>query len=76
MLFKSTHQLKLKEQKTEALLCGLPSRRESNPVDCLAVGEASILFCNIVKTQGVHLDADLSFDQHVSSVVRSMICWT
>ena len=47
------------------------SRRETVPVDCLSVGEASIPFSNVVKTLGVTLDAELSMEQHVSAVVRS-----
>ena len=58
-------------KKTEVLLCGPSSRRETVPVDCLSVGEASILFSNVVKTLGVTLDAELSMEQHVSAVVRS-----
>ena len=65
------NKLKLNEQKTEVLLCGPSSRRETVPVDCLSVGEASIPFSNVVKTLGVTLDAELSMEQHVSAVVRS-----
>ena len=43
----------------------------SVPVDSLLDGEASILFSSVVKTLGVTLDAALSFDQHVSVVLRS-----
>ena len=64
-------KLKFNEQKTEVLLCRPPSKRESVPVDSLLVGEASIPFSNVVKTLGVTVDAALSFDQHVSAVVRS-----
>ena len=46
-------QMKLNEQKTEVLLCGPSSRRETVPDDCLSVGEASIPFSNVVKTLGV-----------------------
>ena len=63
--------LKRNDQKTEVLLLGPPSKRESVPVDSLLVGEASISFSSVVKTLGVTLDAALSFDQHVSAVVRS-----
>ena len=65
------NKLKLNKQKTDVLLCGSPSRRESVPVDSLLVGEASIPFSSVVKTLGVTLDAALSFDQHVSVVLRS-----
>ena len=65
------NKLKLNEQKTEVLLLGPPSKRESVPVDSLLVGETSIPFSIVVKTLGVTLDADFSFDQHVSAVVRS-----
>ena len=67
------NKLKLNEQKTEVLPCGSPSRRESVLVDSLLVGEASIPFSIVVKTLGVTLDAALSFDQHVSVVVRSCL---
>ena len=65
------NKLKLNEQKTEVLLCRPPSRRESVPVGSLLVGKTSIPFYNVVKTLGVTLDAALSFDKHVSAVIRS-----
>ena len=65
------NKLKLNEQKGEVLLCGPSSRRETVPVDCLSVGEASIPFSNVVKTLAVTLDAELSMEQHVSAIVRS-----
>ena len=43
----------------------------SVPVDSLLVGETSIPFSIVVKTLGITLDDDFSFDQHVSAVVRS-----
>ena len=64
------NKLKFNEQKTEVLLCGPPSGRESVPVGSFLVDEASILFSSVVKTLGVTLDAALSFDQHVSAIVR------
>ena len=70
-IWTTKNKLKLNEQKTEVLLCGPSSRRETVPVDCLSVGEASIPFSNVVKTLGVTLDAELSMEQHVSAVVRS-----
>ena len=66
------NKLKLNEQKTEVLFCGPSSRRESVPADCLSISEASIPFSNVVKTLGVTLDAELSMEQHVSAVVRSV----
>ena len=65
------NKLKLNKQKTDVLLCGSPSRRESVPVDSLLVGEASIAFSSVVKTLGETLDAASPFDQHVSAIVRS-----
>ena len=70
-IWMAKNKLKLIEQKTEVLLCGPLSRRETVPVDCLSVGEASIPFSNVVKTLGVTLDVELSMEQHVSAVVRS-----
>ena len=70
-IWTTKNKFKLNEQKTEVLLCGPSSRRETVPVDCLSVGEASIPFSNVVKTLGVTLDAELSMEQHVSAVVRS-----
>ena len=70
-IWMTKNKLKLNELKTEVLLCGPSSSRETVPVDCLSVGEASILFSNMVKTLGVTLDAELSMEQHVSTVVRS-----
>ena len=64
-------KLKFNEQKTEIFLCRPPSRGGSVPVDSLLVDETSIPFSIVVKTLGVTLDADFSFDQHVSAVVRS-----
>ena len=70
-IWMTKNKLKLNEQKSEVLLCGPSSRRETVPVDCLSVGEASIPFSNVVKTLGVTLDAELSMEQHVSAVIRS-----
>ena len=67
----TNNKLKLNEQKTEVLLCGPSSRRETVPVDRLSVGEVSIPFSNVVKTLGVTLDAEFYMEQHVSAVVRS-----
>ena len=69
-IWMTKNKLKLNEQKTEVLLCGPSSRRETVSVDCLSVGEASIPSSNVVKTLGVTLDAELSME-HVSTVVRS-----
>ena len=74
-IWMTKNKLKLNEQKTEVLLCGPSSRRETVPVDCLSVGEASIPFSNIVKTLRVTLDAELSMVQHVSAVVRSFFIY-
>ena len=41
------NKLKLNEQKTEVLLYGPPTRRESVPVDSLSIGEASIPFSSV-----------------------------
>ena len=70
-IWMTKNKLKLNEQKTEVLLCGPSFRRETVPVDCLSIDEASIPFSNVVKTLGVTLDAELSMEQHVSAVVRS-----
>ena len=50
-----------------------PSWRVNVPVDSLLVGEASFSFSTFVKTIGVTLDTILSFDQHVSAVVKSSL---
>jgi len=63
---------KQNNNKTEVFLCGPSSRRETVPVDCLSVGEASIPFSNVVKTLGVTLDAELSMEQHVSAVTSDL----
>ena len=65
------NKLKLIEQKTEVLFCESPSRSKSVPVASLLVSIAAFPFSRVVKTLGVTLDAALSFDQHVSAVVRS-----
>ena len=65
------NKLKLNDQKTEVLLCGPESRRKGVPVDSLSVGDACIPFSDAVKTLGVFLDSDLSFDKHVSAVIRA-----
>jgi hypothetical protein len=67
----NTNKLKLNDQKTEALLCGPPQRRESCPRQCIQVGGATIPFASSVKSLGVVLDCDLSFDAHISSVVKT-----
>ena len=65
------NKLNPSEQKSEVGLCGPPSRRESVSVDSFLDCKASISFSSVVKTLGVTLDIALSFDQHVSAVVRS-----
>jgi hypothetical protein len=67
----NTNKLKLNDQKTEALLCGPPQRRESCPRQCIQVGGATIPFASSVKSLGVVLDSDLSFDAHISFVVKT-----
>jgi len=47
------------EQKTKEHIYIPSSRRETVPVDCLSVGEASIPFSNVVKTLGVTKDAEI-----------------
>ena len=64
-IWMTKNKLKLDEQKTEVLLCGPSSRRETVPVDCLSVDEASIPFSNVVKTLGVTLDSQL-FMEHIA----------
>ena len=82
----------LYEDKTEVLLCGPPSRRESLKLDedetdvlpsdqsgrtptfssnTISIGGTSIPFSNTIKTLGVYFDSDLSFEQQVSSIVKS-----
>ena len=70
-IWMTKNKLKVNEQKTEVLLYGPAPRRETVPVDCLSVDEASIPFSNVVKPLGVTLDAELSMEQHVSAIVRS-----
>ena len=71
-IWMTKNKLKLNEQKLiEVFLCRPSSRRETVPVHCLSVGEASISFSNVVKTLAVTLDAELFMEQHVSAVVRS-----
>ena len=68
------NKLKLNEQKTEALLCGPPSRRESVPVSCLLIMMHTSWCTHSVFdcwTLGVLLESDLSFEQQVSSLVMS-----
>jgi hypothetical protein len=66
-----TNKLKLNDQKTEALLCGPPQRRESCPCQSLKVGDAVIQLASSVKSLGVVLDCDLSFEKHISFVVKT-----
>ena len=70
------NKLKLNDQKIEVLLCGPPARRDKVPVDCLPVGDTSISFSRVVKTLGlgVLLDYDLSFNDHISPIVRACLC--
>ena len=60
------NKLKLNEQKTEVLLCGPSSRRETVPAGCFSVGKESILFSNVVKHFGATPDAELSMEQHIN----------
>ena len=66
-----SNKLKLNHQKTEVLLCGPSWRRQSCPRQSLKVGESEIIFSSSVKSLGVVLDCDLSFEQHISSVVKT-----
>mgnify|MGYP003487436921 FL=1 len=65
------NKLKLNDSKTEALLCGTPQRRESCPSRSLLVGDATIEFSSCVKSLGVFIDCDLSFEKQISSIVRT-----
>jgi hypothetical protein len=65
------NRLKLNEDKTEVLLCGPPCRRESVPVDSLSVAGTTIPFSDVVKTLGVYFDADLNFQNQISSIVKT-----
>ena len=70
-IWMTKNKLKLNEQKTEAPLSGPSSRKETVPVDCLSVSEASIAFSSVVKTHGITSDCEPSMEQHISAVVRS-----
>jgi len=65
------NRLKLNDSKTEALLCGTPQRGESCPSRSLLVGDATIEFSSCVKSLGVFIDCDLSFEKQISSIVRT-----
>ena len=65
------NRLKLNEDKTEVLLCGPPRRRECVPADSLCVGGSTVQFSDVVKTLGVYFDSDLSFQNQVSSIVKT-----
>jgi hypothetical protein len=65
------NRLKLNEDKTEVLLCGPPNRRKDVPVKSLQVAGVPIEFCEVVRTLGIHLDADLCFEKQISSVVKT-----
>ena len=67
----NANKLKLNEHKTDVLVCGPPCRRESVPVDTLAVGDARIQFSCAVKLVGVHLESDLSLETIVSPFVKA-----
>ena len=67
----NANKLKLKEHKTEVLVCGPSCRREGVPVNTLAVGDARIQFSSAVKSLGVHLESDLSLEKQVSSIVKA-----
>ena len=67
----NANKLKLNEHKTDVLVCGPPCRRESVPVDTLAVGDARIQFSSAVKLLKVRFESDLSLEKQVSSIVKA-----
>jgi len=57
--------------KTEAVIFG--TRQRLSTIDCthgITVAGSSVHFSEAVKLLGVTLDQTLSFDQHVSNVIR------
>ena len=65
------NKLKQNDSKTEVLICGPKHRRDLLPVSSLQVGDANIEFSESVRTLGVLLDADLTFECQVSAIVSS-----
>ena len=61
------------EQKSEVLLWGASSSRETVPVDSISVGEVSIPFSNVVKTLGVTFDDELSWNC-MSQPLSDLVC--
>jgi hypothetical protein len=66
----TSNMLKLNEEKTEAILCGPKSKKVSVSLSNISVGQAVIPFSSTIRDLGIMIDANLTMEDHVSSVVR------
>ena len=65
------NRLKLNDDKTEALVCGLKSSLEKVTISRVQVGQASIPLSDSVRNLGLHVDKQLTMVSHINSVVRA-----
>ena len=68
------NQLKLNDDKTEALLCPFPSSLRTSTVylpDSITLGSHNIPFSDSARNLGVILDSNLSMKKHVIKICRT-----
>jgi hypothetical protein len=66
----SLNKLKLNDEKTEAIVCGKPSSLQKIATPTISIGDHEIKASVAVKNLGLTFDDELSFHDHVSSVVQ------
>ena len=70
------NQLKLNDDKTEALLCPFPSSLRTSTVylpDSITLGSHNIPFSDSARNLGVILDSNLSMKKHIIKSVKLLI---
>ena len=65
------NKLKLNDDKSEALLCGLKQSKTKFQINSVCVGDAEIPFSESAQNLGVFNDIELSMETHISAVVKS-----
>ena len=66
----SINMLKLKYNKTEAVLCGSKTQRFKVSVNSICVQETEISLCNSVRDLNLLIDSNIMSHHHTSAVVR------
>ena len=67
----SSNRLKLNADKTQFIWLGSPQQLASVRMEELSIGGAAVAPVDTARDLGVTLDAQLTLDKHVDSVVRS-----